>query len=182
MSPRGPIRTIPMKGSGPLEQWKFFTQLVDELALFYLGYISFIVVISPALSFFLCPRDFPDFLKDSPAGNFISIRGLRFTDFPTLPSSPRLNILAVPFASFSKNKNAFTSVILMTTMAKMFLAILIIVIYVKVFEPDSRMFVFPFLGIYLIYTIFETYFMMKANQGVSRSPLVIGKHVEYPSY
>ena len=72
-------------------------------------------------------------------------------------------------AAKSKNKNTFTSVVLMSTMVKMFLAILIIVVYIKVVAPDSRLFVLPFLGIYFIFTIFETYFMMKLGKTKSEN-------------
>lgn len=61
----------------------------------------------------------------------------------------------------SKNKNNFISVILVSTVVKMFMAILIIFVYIRVYLPESRLFVLPFLGIYLIYTVYETYFMMK---------------------
>ena len=67
-------------------------------------------------------------------------------------------------AAKSDNKNTFTSILLLSTMAKMFIAILIIVLYLKLMLPDTRLFVLPFLGIYLIFTVFETYFMMKLGK------------------
>lgn len=67
-------------------------------------------------------------------------------------------------ASKSKTKNLFTSVALGFTGSKMFFSVILIVAYDQIWHPSSRLFVLPFLGIYLIYTIFETYFMMKLGK------------------
>ncbi|MCB0644436.1 MAG: hypothetical protein KDC44_22485 [Phaeodactylibacter sp.] len=60
----------------------------------------------------------------------------------------------------SSNKNAFTSMVMVFVFAKMLLSVLIIAVYAKTFEPQSKLFVLPFFLVYLIYTIFETYFLM----------------------
>lgn len=64
----------------------------------------------------------------------------------------------------SKDKNAFTRLIIMSIMAKMFIAILMVVVYIEVVKAESRLFIYPFLAIYFIYTIFETYFMTKLGK------------------
>lgn len=67
-------------------------------------------------------------------------------------------------AAKSDTKSLFTSVALGFTASKMFFSVLLIVVYDKLWSPSSRLFVLPFLGIYLIYTIFETYIMMKLGK------------------
>lgn len=61
----------------------------------------------------------------------------------------------------SPNKNAFTSAALGFIMGKMMLAVIVILTYNKFAEPESKIFIVPFFIVYIIYTIFETYFMMK---------------------
>lgn len=67
-------------------------------------------------------------------------------------------------AAMSENKNDFTNAILGFTVAKMFLAILVLIGYTQLARPQDKLFIIPFFGIYLIYTIFETYFMMKLGR------------------
>ena len=67
-------------------------------------------------------------------------------------------------AALSKNKNDFTSAVLGFTMGKMFLAVIIIYAYLKLAQPTDKLFVIPFFGVYLVYTIFESYFMMKLGR------------------
>ena len=66
-------------------------------------------------------------------------------------------------AAKSRDKNLFLQQVLATTFMKMLLCIVIIVGYFKFAEPPSKMYAIPFLIIYLIFTIFETYFMMKLS-------------------
>ncbi len=61
----------------------------------------------------------------------------------------------------SKDLNAFSRMALLSISLKMFLAIGLVVVYVKMIEPQSNFFVVPFLTIYFTYTIFETYFLMR---------------------
>jgi hypothetical protein len=63
-------------------------------------------------------------------------------------------------AAVSSDKNQ----VLLTTSAKMALCIFVIVGYFKLAEPSSKMYAIPFLIVYLIFTIFETYFMMKLSK------------------
>lgn len=67
-------------------------------------------------------------------------------------------------AALSENKNNFTSAVLGFTMGKMFLAIIIVYAYMQLAQPADKLFVIPFFGVYLVYTIFETYFMMKLGR------------------
>jgi len=67
-------------------------------------------------------------------------------------------------SALSENKNTFTSVILGFTMGKMFMAIMVIYVYLQIAEPSDKFFVAPFFTVYFIYTAFETYFMMKLGK------------------
>jgi hypothetical protein len=67
-------------------------------------------------------------------------------------------------AAFSDNKHDFTNVSLGVTIGKIFIAILFILGYNQLIQPDSRFFIIPFFLMYLIYTIFETYIMMKLGR------------------
>jgi hypothetical protein len=67
-------------------------------------------------------------------------------------------------AAFSDNKHDFTNVSLGVTVGKIFIAILFILGYNQLMQPDSRFFIIPFFLMYLIYTIFETYIMMKLGR------------------
>lgn len=64
----------------------------------------------------------------------------------------------------SENKNDFTRFSLMVIMGKLFLSIFLVIGYVVVAEPANRFVVLPFIPIYVIYTVFETNFMMKLAQ------------------
>lgn len=61
----------------------------------------------------------------------------------------------------STNKNLFGQVFLVATFFKMLLSILVLVVYAIATKPDNLTFVFPFLGIYIIYTTYEVIFMTK---------------------
>lgn len=67
-------------------------------------------------------------------------------------------------SAHSDNKNEFTNTVMGFTMGKMFLSIVIIYGYLKVFEPGDKLFIVPFFTVYLIYTAFEIYFMMKLGR------------------
>ncbi len=67
-------------------------------------------------------------------------------------------------AAVSSDKNLFLQQVLLTTSLKMALCIFVIVGYFKLAEPSSKMYAIPFLIVYLIFTIFETYFMMKLSK------------------
>ena len=67
-------------------------------------------------------------------------------------------------AANSENKNDFTNVVMGFTMGKMFLSIAIIYGYLQVVEPTDKLFIVPFFTVYLIYTAFEIFFMMKLGR------------------
>jgi len=64
----------------------------------------------------------------------------------------------------SKDKNAFTRLIIGVMGVKMMLAVVLVFIYVKTMNPQSKYFIIPFILIYIIYTAFETYFMTKLSK------------------
>lgn len=63
-----------------------------------------------------------------------------------------------------KNKFAFINAALGLTFIKMLLCVVLVGLYIKLANPPARLFILPFLGIYVVYTIFETYFMMKIGK------------------
>ena len=67
-------------------------------------------------------------------------------------------------AAQSANKNDFTNVVLGSVMGKMLLSVLIIVVFNKWTEPADKFFLVPFFLNYLIFTIFETYVMMRLGR------------------
>ncbi|MCB0578256.1 MAG: hypothetical protein KDD10_02955 [Phaeodactylibacter sp.] len=75
-----------------------------------------------------------------------------------------LMYLAGRRAAESDNKNDFTNAVLGFTAGKMFLAILVLLGYSQLAQPPDKLFIIPFFSVYLIYTIFETYFMMKLGR------------------
>lgn len=64
-------------------------------------------------------------------------------------------------AAFSENKNAFTIMIMSFVLAKMVFSVTFVLVYFQIIKPESSFFLVPFFVVYLIYTIFETYFMTK---------------------
>jgi len=67
-------------------------------------------------------------------------------------------------AAVSTNKSAFTGIVLISIFGKMLFSIILIVVYSKLREPETRMFLLPFIVVYLYYTAFETYFLMKLGK------------------
>ena len=67
------------------------------------------------------------------------------------------------YAANSSDKNSFLQIVMATTFFKMVLCLAIIIIYAKFAQPESKLFILPFLAIYIIFTVFETYFMMKLS-------------------
>jgi len=64
-------------------------------------------------------------------------------------------------AKSSKVKNQFIHLVLYNVFVKIILSFLIVFVYFKITEPDNKFFIVPFLICYLVYTVFETYFMSK---------------------
>jgi hypothetical protein len=71
----------------------------------------------------------------------------------------------------SSNKNLFSHFILLVVLTKMLSCILIVVGYFKKVQPSSQLFLVPFAIVYVIYTIFETYFMAKIGNQTKPSSI-----------
>jgi hypothetical protein len=67
-------------------------------------------------------------------------------------------------AAVSKDKNAFSRLIMGFTFGKMFLTVILVVVYKKLANPESGFFLIPFFLIYIVFTIFETNFMTKLGK------------------
>jgi len=67
-------------------------------------------------------------------------------------------------AALSENKHNFTNAFLLFLMLKLFSCAILVIVYLKVVEPASKLFVLPFLGLYVIYTTFEVIFLSKLGR------------------
>lgn len=67
-------------------------------------------------------------------------------------------------AALGTNPHTFTTVIMGVVIGKMFFSILIILLYVKLMNPESRYFLLPFFAIYFSFTTFELHFMTKLGK------------------
>lgn len=67
-------------------------------------------------------------------------------------------------AAHSSNPNMFTNVVMIFMFVKMFASLFLLLIYSKTQHPQTRFFLIPFFLIYLIYTIFETWVMMRLGK------------------
>lgn len=65
----------------------------------------------------------------------------------------------------SPNKSMFTAVHIGTIFFKMVLTIAIALMYKRNYGPESRYYILPFIMIYVAYTAYETYMMMKVSKG-----------------
>lgn len=61
---------------------------------------------------------------------------------------------------YAKNRQIFISVTLLNMFFRMAGSVVLLLIYKKVFSPPNNKFIISFLIIYVIFTIFETYFMV----------------------
>ena len=72
--------------------------------------------------------------------------------------------IAASRAAQSRNVNDFSSVVLGVIFAKMLAVVVTIVAYSRGKEFDSLLFLIPFFGIYVVFTIFEVYFMTRLGR------------------
>ena len=72
----------------------------------------------------------------------------------------------------AENRMLFSNVFLGLTMVKMLLCGMLVVGYVILAEPGNKLFIVPFFYLYLVYTAFEVYFLMKLSAVVSAGPQV----------
>ena len=66
-------------------------------------------------------------------------------------------------AAKSENKLLFNNVIIASVFFKMMAAVVILVVYKKVNHPETKNFLVPFFITYFLFSIFETYFMIKLS-------------------
>ena len=71
-------------------------------------------------------------------------------------------------AAVSKDKNSFTRLIMVFTMVKLFLTVIIVVLYQRLAKPENVIFILPFFIIYIAFTVFETIFMTKLGKVEAR--------------
>ena len=102
--------------------------------------------------------------------------------FPVFTSSTGFSLLSIGFffllslimflvaakAAVSKDRNAFTRLIMVFSMSKMLLSVILVIIYKQVIKPESIYFVIPFFVIYSAYTVFESIFMTKLGKVKAR--------------
>lgn len=73
-------------------------------------------------------------------------------------------------AGSDKSRMAFSNTVLGLVIGKMILSMLIVFSYAQEVKPESKLFLIPFFAIYFIYTIFETWFLMKLSYIKPRLP------------
>ncbi|MBI1225116.1 MAG: hypothetical protein GC192_07735 [Bacteroidetes bacterium] len=71
-------------------------------------------------------------------------------------------------AALSKDKNAFTRLVMLFTFVKMFLTGALIIGYHRIFNPADNYFLIPFFLTYIVFTTFETIFMSKLGKVKAR--------------
>lgn len=64
-------------------------------------------------------------------------------------------------AVHSSNKYLYNNLIIVNFLLKFILSISVIMVYTKLVQTQDSFFLLPFVLIYIIFTIMETYFMMK---------------------
>jgi hypothetical protein len=62
-------------------------------------------------------------------------------------------------AALSSNNYRFIQLIILFIFIKMVLSLVLVLGYWNAFQPDTKLFVIPFILVYLIFTIFELYFL-----------------------
>lgn len=67
------------------------------------------------------------------------------------------------------NPYGFIRLVMVSIFVKILLVLGILVIYIRVVDPENRLFVLPVLGIYLIYSVFETIVLYRI--GAAKSTL-----------
>lgn len=72
-------------------------------------------------------------------------------------------------AALSENKHNFTNAFLIFLMLKLFLCASLMIGYLKIIEPETKLFILPFFSLYLIYTIFEVFFLIRLGNTQSKS-------------
>ncbi len=71
-------------------------------------------------------------------------------------------------AAQSSNQFLFSRLTMLFVLLKMVLTIGVVMVYQRRYLPNDRFFVVPFLMMYLIFTVFETYFLLQLVQQAKR--------------
>jgi phosphatidylserine synthase len=61
----------------------------------------------------------------------------------------------------SPNRTRFIGLTISNMLGKMLISVAVVLIYHKVKNPSNTLFIIPFLLIYIIFTIFETHFLIQ---------------------
>lgn len=61
------------------------------------------------------------------------------------------------------NKHLFTSLLYGFMGGKMLLSVILIYVYNLMAQPETKLFILPFFLVYVFYTVFESYFLIKIN-------------------
>ncbi|MDX1476935.1 MAG: hypothetical protein R3301_04485 [Saprospiraceae bacterium] len=75
-----------------------------------------------------------------------------------------INVLAYYLgigAARSDNKYRFIHLMMILILVKMMICVALVLIYVRIGQPATKLFVIPFLAIYIIFTIFEIYVLQR---------------------
>lgn len=67
-------------------------------------------------------------------------------------------------AAKSSNKHRLTQLIMILVFVKLFCCLLIIIVYDRLFHPQSNVYVIPFFLIYIAFTVLEVNMLSKANR------------------
>ena len=70
-------------------------------------------------------------------------------------------------AARMNSRNFFMQIVMINTMAKMFGSVALVIGYFSITKPSTTKFIVPFLIVYILYTIFDAYFMMKQSRNIS---------------
>lgn len=100
-------------------------------------------------------------LNFKPFDAYVSLSGILLAFFAMLTTGV---YIAASKAALSKDKNAFTRLVMICSFVKMFMAILVVVVYHKFLKPQDNYFLIPFFLIYIVFTVFETALMSKLGK------------------
>ena len=69
-------------------------------------------------------------------------------------------------AAKNNSRTFFMQIVMINTMVKMFGAVVAVIGYFYVTRPTTTKFIVPFLIVYVCYTVFDAYFMMKQSKNI----------------
>ncbi len=103
--------------------------------------------------------------------------------FPAFQASFRFAVVSLVFfiglsfiifiaakpAAISRDKNAFTRLVLAFTLGKMALVVALVIIFYRVLLLKGNYFLIPFFFIYIVFTAYETYFLTKIGRQTKKA-------------